>query len=212
MRYTDFRKKVERLPIITSAILTHIGGKPQSVRNQLTRWYQRGLLVKLRRGLSVLNEPDRKITPTRVYIANQLYPPSYVSTEYALSFYGLIPEQVADVTSVTPRKTYSFTNAFGTFAYQRIIPGAFRGYVSEKDENGSPYLIASPEKALADFFYLNLDRFNANDADVFEESYRIQNTDILDFVGLKKFARLFNSAKLTAVVQAFCNRYARRKR
>jgi len=203
MRYREFRERIAGTPIFSSSLVPHLGGSTQVLRNQLGRWEKRGLIHKLRRGLYVLNEADRRRPLSRLFAANQIYAPSYVSTEYALGYYGLIPERVADVTSVTPRKTYRTANALGRFVYQHVAQRAFSHYTVVDDEAGNPCLIASPEKALADFVYLNLARFPEGREDVFEESFRFQNTEKLDGKRLLRAAALFESAKLMRVMKQF---------
>lgn len=65
---------------------------------QLSNWEKKGLIIRLKRGLYVLNENNRKIEPSRIFLANSLYSHSYVSTAYALGYYDLIPEKVEDGT------------------------------------------------------------------------------------------------------------------
>ena len=73
------------------------------------------------------------------------YTPSCVSLEYALGFYGLIPERVVEVTSITTKKTLRITNPVGRFSYQHVTTSAFRGFKITKDENGMDVFIAEPE-------------------------------------------------------------------
>lgn len=166
MNYNDFRKTVQGLPVIFTRDLLRSRSDRQAVLNQLERWRKRALLIQLRRGLYMLGPSDRKIGPSRMYVANQLYGPSYVSLEYALGYYGLIPERVVAVTSVATRKTAHFTNELGSFTYQHIQPMAYRGFTVLKDENGFMVFLAEPEKAAVDFVYLNLEKFRAGDARV----------------------------------------------
>ena len=201
MKFLEFKNRIKDFPIFSTSVLGYLGGNEQVLRNQLSGWKRQGLVLELKRGLYVLNENDRKITPSRVFMANQLYTPSYVSTEYALMFYDLIPERVADVTSVSTRKTASFGNGFGLFVYQHIGPRSFSGYVEEKDENGYSFFIATPEKAIVDFIYLNLSRFRRGETDVFTESFRFQNLDDLDSDKMLYFAGLFRNGKLVDVVR-----------
>jgi len=203
MKYKEFKKFAKEFPLFSSTYLSFLNESVYSLRNQLRRWEKEGLLIKLRKGLYILNEEDRKFTPSKVFIANQLYSPSYISTEYALGFYDLIPEKVVDVTSVTTRKTYKITNVFGTFIYQHIKKEAFSGFVSLKDENGFPFLIALPEKAVVDFFYLNLENFTEKDVEIFKEGYRFQNLEMISPENIVKFANLFNCKKLLKVVENF---------
>jgi predicted transcriptional regulator of viral defense system len=204
MNYHDFKNKVQNWPLIYSRDLMLPEADKQVIRNQLERWQAKKLLIKLKKGIFLLNPNDRKITPSRMFIANQLYFPSYVSLEYALGFYGLIPERVSNVTSVTTKKTQRLKNELGEFVYQHIKPEALRGFRAQKDESGLNFFIAEPEKAIVDFCYLNLKNFTADFEGVFEENYRFQNLETLDIRKLTGFARLFNSGKLVCVISSFC--------
>lgn len=204
MTYREFRKKVDKLPVIPISQLSFLEKNKQVLRNQAFRWEKQGLILRLRKGLFVLNENDRKINPSKVFIANQLYASSYISTEYALGFYNLIPEKVADVTSVTSRKTYKFTNVFGVFVYQHISPKAFKGFIILKDENNYPFFIAYPEKAIVDYIYLNLSAFNKNDIKVFSDSLRLQNLEQLNKHKLMIFTDDFNNEKLKKIITNLC--------
>lgn len=205
MHFNEFRNKYSRMPVIKAqAILASAGKSVQPMRNQITRWKNKGLLTQLKKGIYLLNENDRRVSPSRFFFAGQILWPSYISLESALGHYGLIPEAVKDVTSVTPKKTAIFTNATGKFVYQHIKPEAFRGYISLKDEAGLNVFIAEPEKALVDFLYLNLDKFKLFDPGIFSESYRFQNTEILSRRKIMFFARLFKNRRLKVLAGEFC--------
>lgn len=204
MNYTDFKNKCRIFPLILSKDLTAIDKNKQSLRNQLYRWQKKKLLIEIKKGIYLLNENDRKINPSNSFLANQLYSPSYVSLEYALNFYGLIPEKTADITSLTTKKTMRIKNQLGNFIYQHIKPAAFRGFKAAKDSSGLTFFIAEPEKAVVDFIYLNLARIRKGKSDIFKESFRFQNTETLKPKRLKIFAKLFTSSRLEIVVNAFC--------
>lgn len=200
MKFSDFKARYRDLPLLSTRVV--FGKAGGADLNQLGRWRKRGLLLQLRRGLYLFGKAERKVEPSRMYLAGQLYQPSYVSLEYALSRYGLIPERVADVTSVSTRKTASFVNDFGTFTYQTVRPAAFRGFVSEKDEAGLPYFIAEPEKAVADFVYLNLGRITAGEAErTLLESFRFQDLGSLRKKKLAAYFGLFNSGKMAGLAE-----------
>lgn len=205
MRYSDFKHHYQHLPAILSKDIQGIRENRQIMRNQLSRWQAQGLIVKLKRGMYMLNKDDRRVEPGRPFIANQLHAPSYVSLEYALNCYGLIPERVADVTSITTKKTTRFSTPEGTFIYQHIKPAAFRGFKTFKDEKGLPCFMALPEKAVVDFIYLNLEKFRPGDKTVFEQSYRFQNLEDLDKKLLMELASLYGSPKLVRVLELFCS-------
>ena len=123
-------------------------------RNNLTRWCSRGLLVKLRNQHYAFPEYRKEPDFSR-YVANRIYAPSYISLHTALSFYGMIPEEVIQLTSVTTLKTARFENAFGTFHYQNVKTPLYFGYEIKTMQNERGLLFATPEKALLDLLYLN---------------------------------------------------------
>jgi len=86
----------------------------------VSEWMREGALQPLRRGL-YLTGPLLRSTPACLpLVANHLYGPSYVSLDYALALHGLIPEEVAEVTSMTARPSRSFTNSLGRFSYSHL--------------------------------------------------------------------------------------------
>ena len=106
------------------------------------------IFLKIRNGLYAL----RAEMPEEEAIANRLYAPSYISFEYALCRYGIIPESVYTTTSATTRITREFIVSNKSFSYSRIKKQAYRGYRTEKI-GGITVLIAEPEKALVDYLY-----------------------------------------------------------
>ena len=128
--------------------------EPDFDRNCLTRWCRKGLLVKLRNEWYAFAE-YKQVPDFERYIANRIYAPSYISLYSALSFYGMIPEEVLGLTSVTTLKTAKFDNAFGTFSYQNVKETLFFGYEPKTMLDGRAILFATPEKALLDLLYLN---------------------------------------------------------
>lgn len=88
-------------------------------------------------------------------VANAIYSPSYLSFDYALSYYGLIPEAVYTYTSATynKKKKKQYNNPLGTFLY-RDVPGNVYPYgINIIHEGEYSYAIATPEKALCDKLY-----------------------------------------------------------
>jgi predicted transcriptional regulator of viral defense system len=204
MKYKEFKSKIRDFPIFSSSQINSLTSNAQVLKNQLTLWQKQGLVLRLKRELYILNEGDRKINPSRTFIANQLVSPSYISTEYALFFYGLIPEKVEDITSITTKKTTLIRNGFGAFRYQHLNATCFIGFEQVKEQGGFSFFIATPEKAVVDFLYLNLSNFKPQDQDIFKFSYRFQNTQGLRKKRLRDFAKIFNNQKLIKVVDSFC--------
>ncbi len=127
--------------------------QPGFDKNNITRWVKENRLIKLRN--SFYSFPEYLNTPNfPLFVANYIYMPSYVSLQYALAYYGLIPEAVFDITCVTSRKTNTFSNKFGRFNYRNMQPEYIFGYVLKQIETGASFMLATPEKAIIDLLYL----------------------------------------------------------
>jgi predicted transcriptional regulator of viral defense system len=205
MNYADFRSHVDNFPYILSKEAVKLYKDHQVMKNQLSRWEKKGLVVKLRQGMYVLNDQDRKIMPTRTFLANQMYEPSYVSLEYALGLHDLIPERVETVTSVTTRKTACFKNKFGDFTYQHVKPQSFGGFSLHKDEENLRSFVADPEKAVVDFLYFHSKECKTGHViGLLIGSYRFQNMETLRWGKVLSYARLFSNEKLQRTAAELC--------
>ncbi len=145
------RKELLRLEIRTfqPAIFSKIFEvSPLSTKYFLERQTREGLFLRLKKGLYTLKTD----LPSEEEIANALYKPSYLSFEYALAYHGLIPEMPYAITSATTKPTREFIVAQKSFLYLTIKNEAYTGYSLIKLENKS-FLIADPEKAVADYLY-----------------------------------------------------------
>ena len=200
MNFTEFKNQFQNSQFILSQDIVPLAKNPQAMRNQLSRWQKKGLLIGLRKGVYMLSPNDRKIDIDNQAVANRLYEPSYLSLEYALNFYGLIPEGVVDLTSITTRKTMRFKNDLGHFIYQHIQPKAFRGFRKMGNEKNS-FFMAEPEKAVVDFLYLNLAQFTENVREILEQSFRFQNIEELKNKRLMELGKLFGNKKLMRVLK-----------
>ncbi len=88
-------------------------------------------------------------------VAGSIYGPSYLSFDFALAYYGLIPEAVYAFTSATydKKKKKEYHNALGDFYYRDVPKKAYPYGIKLIDSSSRPFLIASPEKALCDKLY-----------------------------------------------------------
>ncbi|MCK4816521.1 hypothetical protein KA005_12200 [bacterium] len=203
MKFRDFKEKVKKMPLFSSDVAEILSVSPKTLRNQLARWKKQGLLVDLKRGLYALCNSERQTTLSREVVASNIYQPSYLSLETALSAYRLIPEKVKAVTSVTTKKTRIFHNNEGVFIYHNLKTSLYFGFVLEKDESGFPYFIAEPEKALLDYLYLNLGKIDPLDQKFFNESLRLQNRSVINKRKLVKYAKRFKTKKLDRILEKF---------
>jgi hypothetical protein len=119
-------------------------------RDKITRLLASGAIIRIRKGLYCFGEALRKQPISREQIANLIHGPSYVSLEYALAYHGMIPERVEVVTSVTTRRSRRFATPLGTFTYRSLSERRYATGAVLEPAGSSSFLIASPEKALAD--------------------------------------------------------------
>jgi hypothetical protein len=120
-------------------------------RMKISSLLAKGIIVRVKKGLYIYGESQRRRPFCRELLANLIYGPSYVSLEYALHYHGLTPERVETVTSVTCGRSRSFDTPVGAFSYRKIPLEAFRtGMDRVEQDAGRCFLIAIPEKALAD--------------------------------------------------------------
>jgi predicted transcriptional regulator of viral defense system len=163
---------------------------------QISKLNKDGYIKKIKNGLYIFSS-KKELIPTE-HIAFKIYSPSYISLEWALHHYGLIPEVIYNITSISTKATRKFKNDFGIFIYRNIKKELFWGYRKE-EKSGNNYLIAEPEKALLDYIYFNLPKIK-NDDDV--EGLRLNSLLInkLDIKKLKEYALLFNNKKIYNII------------
>ena len=135
---------------VDMGVLRDVFRSYQSPSKKVQSLVQSGKLVQLKRGLYAVSPQISGHQLSLELIANHMYGPSYVSLHYALRHYGLIPELVCMVTSVTTRHTRSFQNQLGQFTYRGVGDAYFPIGIRSEESDGISYLIATPEKALCD--------------------------------------------------------------
>jgi hypothetical protein len=130
----------------------------KSPRAKLTTLLQKGDLIRVKKGLYIFGSDYRKGPYSPEIMANKMYGPSYISREYALAYYGLIPEYVAEVTSVATKRTRKFETPIGRFSYAYLPSKLYQvGFNLVVVRNNETALLATPEKALADLVYFRDD-------------------------------------------------------
>ncbi len=196
MKFEEFREKLRKLPYFKANVLTHLGESKDVLEVQLSHWVKKGYVIKLRRGMYTLSNSQRSCPSSEYFLANNLYSPSYISLETALSHYRFIPERVYSITSITPKKTMQFKNSLGRFTYRTIKASAFSHYEEQEDVNGYRFFIATPEKALLDFLYFATKHFKTIEKDIFDLSFRFQNLETVSCDKLIEAAKVFKQKKM----------------
>ena len=179
-------------PVFETGVL--LAGKvdPNDVRKQLSRWVRAGRLYQLRRGLYALAPPFQKVKPHPFLIANRFVRGSYVSCQSALAYFGLIPEYVPVVTSVTAGRPGRWETPLGAYEFRHIKLELLRGYQLAELGGGQRAFLATPEKALLDLIHLH----PGADRPAYLQELRLQNPERLDLEELHRQAERIGSPKL----------------
>lgn len=192
MKFDQLLRVVADEPVFSSSLLLTGGVNPSDIRRQLSRWVKEGKLIQLRRSVYTLAEPYCKKAAHPFLLANRLKAASYVSMQSALAWYGLIPEYVPVVTSVTTDRPEQLNTPKGLFAFKHVKKSFFSGYRCEKLADGQMAMVATPEKALMDLIYLT----PGTDAVDYLSALRIQHPERMDMKGLHRLATDSGSKKL----------------
>lgn len=135
---------------VTTSIIESFYPDLKSAEKKVVWLEKNGYIIRLKRGLYVVNPEYTGKRLSNELIANHLYAPSYVSMSTALRYYGLIPEAVYVNQSMTVKHSRSFQTPIGNYDYKCISREAFAVGVRTEHVADYAFLIASPEKALCD--------------------------------------------------------------
>ncbi|MBV5337958.1 MAG: hypothetical protein J0665_00150 [Deltaproteobacteria bacterium] len=120
-------------------------------RTKISALLRKGTIIRVKKGLYVLGEEERSQPVCRELLANLIYGPSYISFEFALFYYGLIPERAEMITSVCLGRSRTFDTPVGYFSYRMTPLESFRAGMDRiASDDDRAFLMATAEKALAD--------------------------------------------------------------
>ena len=150
----DIKKAINQNITTTNILKSVFQKKYRQPLQKINYMVEIGDLISLKRGIYVFADKYRTKELNYISIANILYKPSYVSFEYALSYYGLIPERVYTITSATTSKSAEYSTILGNFSYKKIPLKAYSLGIDWKYNNqDGGHFIATVEKALCDKIY-----------------------------------------------------------
>lgn len=135
---------------VTTSIIESFYPDLKSAEKKVVWLEKNGCIIRLKRGLYVVNPEYTGKRLSNELIANHLYAPSYVSMSTALRYYGLIPEAVYVNQSMTVKHSRSFQTPIGNYDYKCVSREAFAVGIRTERVADYAFLIASPEKALCD--------------------------------------------------------------
>jgi hypothetical protein len=170
---------------ITHQILTSLLQQYKRPNDKIKALKDHGIIKSVKRGLYIPGENANMQIPESSLIANHIYGPSYLSMETALSHYGLIPERVYAVTSMTIKPSKDFRTSIGLYSYSHLpLPYYAFGIKNVKLQENQTVIMASAEKALADKIVTTpgviLRSINNAQKYVFE-NLRMEQSDLKDF-------------------------------
>lgn len=142
-------RSIGNIPI-NSAVVAACYPSLRAPRKKISALEAEGTLIRLKRGMFVVNPEVSGVPLSTELVANMLYAPSYVSMHTALCYWGMIPEAVYRVQSMTLKHSRTFQTPLGTFDYRHIDRMAFSIGLTNRQEGRANFIIATPEKALCD--------------------------------------------------------------
>lgn len=185
MKYIDIANRFADYPLIRVGDIKML--YPDFDSRRLYEWQKKGYIQKIIKNYYYF--ANRKYGEEELnWIAGELIKPSYLSLEYALSYYSLIPETVYWRTYITTNRTKKIVTSLGNFQYQKIQPSMYFGFILKKTTNNLYYQLAEPEKAVLDWLYLRSDIKNSDDL----EELRFNNSEFstkIDPVKLLSYAK-----------------------
>jgi hypothetical protein len=172
-----------------------------SPRAKLTRLLKSGALIRVKKGLYLLGPKVKRSPYCLELLANMIYGPSYVSLERALQIYGLIPEHVASVTSVTAKSSKDFKTPVGHFIYAHCHPKSYSVGLTTRSfsEHENP-LIATPEKALTDMLIIRRGKITSMHEleQILLEDLRIEEEDLFK-LNLELIRKIYDAYPHSAI-------------
>jgi predicted transcriptional regulator of viral defense system len=198
MQYLEIKDNLRNFVVFSIKDVLKVD--PSFHKQRFSEWQKKGYIRKIAKGYYIFS--DLEINEAVLFIiANRIFEPSYVSLEMALSYYGLIPESVYGITSVSSKRTYTFKTKLTNFTYHKTKSELMFGYRLIAYQNHN-FKIAEIEKAILDYFYFNSKlktkgefeelRFNK---EVFKEKVDMEKT--------KNYLSLFNNKSLEKRVNRF---------
>ncbi len=165
----------------------------------ISRMVKSGELIRLKNGFFLIAEKLDESPAPFEQIANLLYGPSYISFEWALSYYKMIPEGVYVVTSASTTKSKAFDTPIGTFDYTYLSHHRYAIGIDQKENGAGRFLIATPEKALADLIHLKSKKLEGKDLLVDLIEARRMDEDLLKNLNKKHLLEIAENYRSKAV-------------
>ena len=150
MRAIDqIRQKIEA-EVFDYTQLMHELREYKKPRDVISSLLKTGNIIRIRKGLYLFGKSWQRKPVIPKALANLVYGPSVISLDYALAYYGLIPERVDTITSITTSRTRMYDTPVGRFSYEHLSEKRFAFGATIQHSDYGNWLIAEPLKSLAD--------------------------------------------------------------
>lgn len=178
-----------------------------SPRDKISAFLRKKDLIRVKKGLYIFGETLAHEPYHAEVLANLIYGPSAISLEYALAYYGFIPERVEIITSVTNQRHKYFSTPIGEFSYQYLHPDKYSVGINQVAlDLHHQILIATPEKAIADVLLLSCNQQLKNEKELIDylfEDLRIDETSLktLDLTLLFELTSVYRHGNLSLLMR-----------
>lgn len=193
--------------VITTSILRNQYSNYSNPLDKIKRDVESGVIFRLTRGIY---ETDGNVNPC--FLASSILSPSYLSFDWALSYYGLIPEKVVAITSATlnVRKNKTFINKFARYEYSDIPSNVFSEGLTYLESGDYIVKIATKEKAICDSLCKWRVVRNINELkELLFADKRIDEDEFAscDFKLMTRLASLYNKTNLNLLIKLIRKEY-----
>jgi predicted transcriptional regulator of viral defense system len=178
-------------------------------RNKIQRLIQNHEIIRIKKGLYVQGGQSETYISRKI-LANLIYGPSYISLEYALSYWGLIPERVEEITSVTNKRNKLFRTPLGVFSYRYLPTDKFSIAVELIAIENTSFFMATKEKAICDTLYFSFPCTDQTELRIYlEQDLRIDFGEVVSLrrTILKKLNKRFNNHNISLFTDWYINNY-----
>jgi len=169
-------------------------------RDKITRLLKSGDIIRVKKGLYIFGSKYRERPFSKEVLANLIYGPSYISLDYALFLYQMIPERIETVTNITCKRNKFFKTPIGNFSYTYLNQKKYYiGIKQTQMDKNRNILIATREKALSDKVSSIKDLENTDDMRAYLlENLRIDKDSLkkLNISKLRKISDLYNNKSI----------------
>lgn len=142
-------RQFKNIPI-SSSVLQTVLPQRTSFSHFISNLVDTKQLIRIRRGLYVVDPEVSGVPINSMIIANSLYGPSYVSFSTALNYYGLIDDVSQGIYSATIKRDKRYQTPVGRFEYVTLSASYYAVGIKQVIAHDYSFLIATPEKALCD--------------------------------------------------------------